>query len=602
MSSEFVVENNYNSDYRSPLRFIWSHARRHKLPAIGLVVGAFSNAALAAAVPYLIGLAFTRLDQGTEGGIEFVLLIVGAILASQTVRALLMLVRNFSAEVFAQRFERDIRDELYANLLGKSMTFHDMLPVGETMARVTNDVREMNFMMNPGVNLIVGSSMFLIVPVLASPFIHPALVVVPIGFLVIHAVIQYFFLASLHPIAQNVRISFGQMNGRLAEALDGIQVVKGAAQEDQEITTFNKLADNVKDYYISQSEVEARYLSFFLFGLSFVAAFIHAAVLFNADMIAFGDIVAYIGLIYLFGFPVFVSLFSLSRIASGYASAGRILSLLTMKTDLDQNPEGYADTLKGAITFENVDFGYQEGGQVLHDISFTIQPGQTVAIVGQTGAGKTTLTKLINRIYDVSKGRVLVDGVDVREWNLASLRSQISIIEQDIFLFSRTIAENIAFGVDNATQEQIENSAKMAQAHDFIQTFAEGYETVIGQRGVTLSGGQRQRLAIARAFQTDPPVLILDDSTSAIDSATEDKIQQAIWTAAKGRTTILITHRLSQIRWADHIIVLKQGHVVAQGSHDDLLQSSESYRRIFARHDEPTEQNGSQPIDALRAN
>ena len=225
----------------------------------------------------------------------------------------------------------------------------------------------------------------------------------------------------------------------------------------------------------------------------------------------------------------------------------------------------------------------------MRDISFKVKPGQTVAIVGQTGAGKSTITKLINRTYDTSAGRVLVDGVDVRDWTLESLRSQIGNIEQDIFLFSRTIAENIAFGDDDASRDEIIDAAKKAQAHDFILTFPEGYETVIGQRGVTLSGGQRQRLALARAFESDPPILILDDSTSAIDSATEDKIQKAIWTAAEGRTTILITHRLSQIRWADHIVVIKNGTVAAQGTHDDLLETSQAYRRIFARYDEPTD-------------
>jgi ATP-binding cassette subfamily B protein len=384
------------------------------------------------------------------------------------------------------------------------------------------------------------------------------------------------------------------MNARLAESLDGLPVIKGAAQEDAEMQRFNELVEEVRDRFIQQGAIEARYLSNLTFPLCVVAGFIHAILLFQQGVINTGDIVAFISLLYLFTFPVFSSMFSLPRIALGYASAGRILSIITAETDLSQNESGHTAPIKGEITFENVDFGYTPDKQILHNISFTARPGQTVAIVGQTGAGKTTITKLINRIYDATSGRVLIDGVDVRDWNMESLRSQISIIEQDIFLFSRTIAENIAFGNQEASQEQIEDAALKAQAHDFIESFPESYKTVIGQRGVTLSGGQRQRLAIARAFQTDPPILILDDSTSAIDSATEDLIQQAIWSATRGRTTILITHRLSQIRWADHIVVLRRGEVAAQGTHDELMKTSESYRRIFARYESGAPQDSRQ--------
>jgi ATP-binding cassette subfamily B protein len=218
---------------------------------------------------------------------------------------------------------------------------------------------------------------------------------------------------------------------------------------------------------------------------------------------------------------------------------------------------------------------------VLQNISFKVKAGQTVAIVGQTGAGKTSLVKLINRTYDATQGQVIVDGVDVRDWNLAALRSQVSMIEQDIFLFSRSVSDNIAFGKPGAESEEVEMAAKSAQADDFIQSFDKGYETVVGERGVTLSGGQRQRIALARAFLTDPHILILDDSTSAIDSATEDKIQRAIANAARGRTTFIITHRLSQIRWADLIIVLRKGKIAAIGTHDELMKTSDAYSRIF---------------------
>jgi ATP-binding cassette subfamily B protein len=239
--------------------------------------------------------------------------------------------------------------------------------------------------------------------------------------------------------------------------------------------------------------------------------------------------------------------------------------------------------MRGEVEFRNVSFQYEDDEAILKDVSFKVHPGQTVAIVGQTGSGKTSLIKLINRIYDVTEGQVLVDGVDVRDWNLEALRTNISIIEQDIFLFSRTVEENIAFGNPAASLAEIEEAAEAAQAHEFIQSFTEAYQTVVGERGATLSGGQRQRLALARAFLANPRILVLDDSTSAIDSATEDRIQQAIFEASRGRTTFIITHRLSQIRWADLILVMGKGKLEAVGTHEELMESSLAYRRIFAR-------------------
>lgn len=595
MSAEFIAASQTasKSDYRGPRRYVWSHVKRHWYIAVILIIGAFGNAAFASAIPVFVGQMYDRLLQFRDGlvtgeeTIRFALIMWGAIFGSQAIRSVVQLMRNFSSEVFAQRIERDVRDELYASLLGKGMTFHDMHPVGEIMARVTNDVRELNYMFNPGFNLIIGSSMFLVLPLIASPLIHPQLIIVPLIFVISHIFVQINLIRNVHPITQQVRASFGRMNSRLAEALEGLQVVKGTAQEDNESKRFEELTDKVRDYYIEQGEIEARYLSVLLLGLAFAGSILHGKILVDAGQITGGDVVSFVGQIYLFGFPVFASLFSLSRIASGYAGAKRILEIIATETDLDQNNAGHAAAVNGNVVFENVTFSYTGNNDVLKNISFEIKPGQTVAIVGQTGAGKSTITKLINRTYDTDKGRVLVDGVDVRDWSMESLRSQIGTIEQDIFLFSRSIADNISFANDDASREAVIEAAKMAQAHDFIESFPEGYDTVIGQRGVTLSGGQRQRLALARAFESNPPILVLDDSTSAIDSATEDEIQKAIWTAAEGRTTILITHRLSQIRWADHIIVIKAGEIAAQGSHEELLETSQAYRRIFARYDEP---------------
>ena len=449
------------------------------------------------------------------------------------------------------------------------------------MARATNDVREVNYMFSPGFNLVIGSLNFLLIPLIVGPSYHPALIATPLGFIVLYFFALWHYLNVLNPVTRQVRQNFGDLNSRLAEAIDGVEVVKGSANEEMEISLFENNAIDYRDSSIKQGDIESRFLPMLLLGITTAIGLAHALLLFQAGEISIGDVIAYFGTLSLLGFPTFVSLFAYSQISLGFAGARRILELINTENKLDQNLAGYDQEISGKIEFDHVDFGYSNDDPILKEIDLLIKPGQTVAIVGQTGAGKTSLVKLINRTFDTLSGVVKVDDVDVRDWYLESLRNQISIIEQDVFLFSRSIADNIAFGKQNASREEIITAAKEAQAHEFIMEFDEGYETVIGERGATLTGGQRQRLALARAFLTSPRILILDDSTSAIDSETEDRIQQAIFRAAKGRTTLIITHRLSQIRWADLIIVMRQGRIAAVGTHDSLMKTSKSYQRIF---------------------
>jgi ATP-binding cassette, subfamily B, bacterial len=594
--AEFSLQRKYLADRTDPVRWVWSHARRHWWIMILMVIGAVGNAGLAAVVPVLTGDAFNAMLEPVPDTSVLVplALIIGI---SQVIRGALQLGRNFGAELLAQKMERSVRDELYLSLLGKSMTFHNLQPVGDTMARATNDVREVNYMFSPGINLVVGSLVFLVMPIFVAGRYHPALIITPVIFILMYFVFLVRYLKTLAPITDEVRATFGVMNTHLSESLDGVEVVKGAAQENEEVDRFVMNARRVRDAFVRQGDVEGRYVAMLLLGSAYAFGLFHALLLFRSGALDLGGVVAYFGLLRLLEFPTFVSTFAYSQISLGLSSARRILELISRETNLDQNAQGYADAMRGEVEFRDVSFtyalptsgsavlrganGHESGEDVLHNISFTVKPGQTVAIVGQTGAGKTSLVKLINRTYDVAQGQVLVDGVDVRDWNLAALRSQISMIEQDIFLFSRSVSENIAFGRPESSQQQIEMAAEFAQADDFIRTFDRGYETVVGERGVTLSGGQRQRLALARAILTDPHILILDDSTSAIDSATEDKIQRAISNAARGRTTFIITHRLSQIRWADLIIVLRKGKIAAIGTHDELMKTSEAYSRIF---------------------
>lgn len=590
-TSEFIVTHSWSTDRRGPVRWIFSHAIRNKLVIVLVLIGAFGNAVLAAAVPFYTGQAFDAILKEVPD-LSILLWACIWLVASQVVRTGLQFGRNLGSEILGQRVERDARQELYGALLGKSMRFHDSHPSGEMMARATNDVRELALMFAPGINLVVGSANFLLMPLLIAPTYHPALILTPAAFLVAYVLYLRRYLRLLSPVTTEVRRSFGQMNAGLTQAIEGIETVKGAAQEEQEISRFDRAARAVRNAFVEQGELEARFLPLLFLGLAQGFALWHAIVIFRTGAISVGDVVAYMGLISLFGFPVFVSLLAYSQVSSGVSSSRRILELIQSETEVDQNLGGYSETMDGALRFEHVTFGYrtqrEEGSlpttDTLSQISFEIKPGETLAVVGQTGAGKSTIAKLINRTYDVDQGSITIDGVDVREWDLATLRRQISIIEQDIFLFSRTIGENITFGRPEASQEEMINAARAAQADQFISELAKGYDTVVGERGVMLSGGQRQRIALARAFLTQPRILILDDSTSAIDSATEDQIQQAIEAAAERQTTILITHRLSQIRHADKILVLKQGRVAAIGTHEELLEQSQAYRNIFARY------------------
>ena len=579
--AEFVLPQAKQRNRASVNRWILGHTLDHLWIVLVTVVGAFGNAALAAAVPILLGQAFEIVINGqdvAEGLARIAILIV----VTQTIRSVLQLGRNFGADLLGQRLERDIREELYLSLLGKSMTFHNLQPVGDTMARATNDVREIGLMYNPGFNLVLGSANFILLPLIVAPSIYPTLIVIPVLFTILYSIAIWAYLRELRPVTEDARNSFGDMNAHLSEAIDGIEVVKGHAQEDQEVERFTINAATYRDAFVRQGDIEARYLPLLLLGLAEAGAFLQSVVLYQQGLLELGDVVAFMGLIQLFAFPTFISLFAYSQVSLGMAGARRILDLINQRTELDRNPEGYAAQMHGEIEFRGVDYSYGEGNGALQQLTFRLEPGQTMAIVGQTGTGKTTLAKMINRIYEVGAGQVLIDNVDVREWDLASLRAQISIIEQDLFLFSRSISDNIAFGKRGASQDEIERAAMEAQAHEFILGFAEGYETVVGERGVTLSGGQRQRIALARAFLTDPRILILDDSTSAIDSATEDEIQRAIFRAAEGRTTVIITHRLSQIRWADLILVLRRGQVTALGTHEELIESSSAYQQIFS--------------------
>jgi len=574
LKREFTVANEYVYNQASPVHWIISHLVRYTHLIISYILTCVATNILVAAVPALTGVAFTLVLQGDYHGLVVIALtMLGIVLFTGCC--------DFSARYFAEllgkRLARGAREELYVSLLGKSQTFHNRQRVGYIMARAANDMTQLSSMIVPGFDIVFDSFTSLAVTIVFIAIIDWQLLLVPLLFIATFLLTLRYYSRKLNPVSNRMREQFGELNAGLTESVSGVEVVKATAQEEQEKRKFARNAGRYRDFFVQNGLVQAWYMPPLLLAIAMVAAFLHGLLLVISHQLSVGGLISFMSLMTLLHYPTFNSNWSFSLVQLGVAGARRILNILKEETELDENEGGYSAEMRGDIVFENVSFSYGDT-PVLKNVSFHASPGQTIAIVGQTGAGKSTMTRLVNRIYDASEGRVLVDGVDVRDWSLDALRSQVSTIEQDIFLFSRSISENIAYGLgQKADQASIEQAARDAQAHNFIQEFKEGYDTVIGERGITLSGGQRQRIAIARALLTNPRILILDDSTSAIDSATEDEIQKAIRRLLQGRTTLLITHRLSQIRWADSILVLKRGELIDLGVQAGVVEKSGSW-------------------------
>lgn len=515
-------------------------------------------------------------------GTDQLVILTLKILTIMVLIPIIAIIANLVRETLAQRMERDARDEFYLSLLGKSQSFHDKQKIGDIMARGTNDVRMLNYLISPAITLIFTAFMTCIIPIILISMNYPLqLLITPVVFNIVFIISLKKYTNKLGPITLKSQIEFGNLNAVLNESLAGIEVIKGNAQEKKSIVNYQHKALSYQQLGIKEGEIQARYMPILYIAIAISLALTHGAILYREGLVSIADVISYIGLITMLRFATFISIWSFRIVQRAGAGAKRLLEIMNAQSEIRENLEPKSKLISGHIKFDHVSFKYPDTKvDVLKDISFEILPGQTVAIVGTTGSGKTTLTKLISRLYDVSEGQILIDGIDVKNYAFESLRKQISYIEQDLFLFSNSVSENISFG-QVGTQDKIIQAAKDAQAHEFIMNLPDQYESEVGERGVQLSGGERQRIAIARAFLSDPKVLILDDSTSAIDSATEEKIQQAISRILEGRTTFIITHRLSQIRWADFIILLKQGQISAKGNHYELLKTSEEYRKIF---------------------
>ena len=570
-------------DTRAPGRWIASHLRCYPAVLVLAVACQLASWAMFALTPVMIGRAAQVVIDG-HGSRE---LLMGAlaVLGVMAGNAAALLTVSTCAVTLGQRLERDARDELYRGLLGKSQTFHNRQRIGDLVARATDDTRAVNEMINPGIMYLTDLPIGFVVTLTYVLLIDPWLALVPALYGLVFSAAVRDHVRRVGPVLAEQRLQYGRLSTVAEEVITGIEVVKATVREAWERSRFHRAAGVYRGLLLRQGRIEALNLALLAYGVTTALALLHGILLLRAGRIELSELIAFVGLVALFRNPTHKATRCFSQVRNGIAGARRILDVLTASTELDQNTGGRQAAMRGAVSFERVSFSYQPEQPVLSGVDLQVAAGETVALVGQTGAAKTTLTELVNRTYDPGAGRIAIDGIDLREWNLTSLRSQIATIEQDVFLFSLSVADNIAFARPGASRGDLEAAARAAAAHGFIESFREGYDTIIGERGVTLSGGQRQRIALARAFLKDPRILILDDSTSAIDSATEDEIQRALYNVQRGRTTLIITHRLSQIRWADRVLVLDRGRVAANGSHDELLAASPVYRRIFSRYD-----------------
>ena len=509
---------------------------------------------------------------------------VGAIVALGVVRAVLMFGRRLISGRQALAVEMDLRQSLYARLVRLSFGFYDRHQTGQLMSRATVDLQGVRFFLGYGLIFFFQNILTVVFVTGVLFFFEWKLALIALAITPVLVVLAYRYSHVSHPTLREVQQKLADVATVAEENIVGVHVVKSFAQEPSEREKFRARTEAVFDQTIKANRQRAFYVPL----ISWVPLVAQAAVLLvGARMVTSGELSVggfvafnlYLGLLVV---PLRSLGMWIGQAQRATASGERIFQVIDEPEEVTDRPgAGELPAGGGHIRFEGVGFEYMPGRPVLEGIDLDVPPGQTIALIGHTGSGKTTLTSLVPRFYDVTAGRVTIDGADVRDLKLGSLRSEIGAISQDTFLFSASVRENITFGAPGLSDDETEHVARLAQAHEFIERLPEGYDTVIGERGITLSGGQRQRLAIARAIAVDPRILILDDATASVDASTEARIRLGLREAMEGRTTLIIAHRLSTISLADEIVVVDEGRIAARGTHDDLLETSQVYRDIY---------------------
>lgn len=571
--------------WRSNLRIYWriiQLIQPHQRRAIAAIGGLLLATGFALIVPTLLAWV---VDVGVRRGqTTDLLLAAGGIVMVSSLRGFFAYQQGYQGQALSVEVAYDLRDTVYSHLQTLSFSFHDDAETGQLMSRLTVDIEAVrNFIPMGLIRAVLAVVMFVAVTIILLALdwrlALVTLISVPLIGLLAWQVIRH-----LRPLWVKLQNEVGSLGTIMQESLSGMRVVKSFAREDFEVQKYETQNQRVRDLNLGAMRFSAWNQPLMVLALNIITVvviWIGGAIVINHH-ISLGTLVAVVQYVLLLGTPVRTFGFMINWFMRGLSSGIRIFGILDEQPEIKDKPDAHVlEHVEGHVRFEHVHFSYRTGQEVLHDINIDARPGQVIALLGATGNGKSTILHLLPRFYDVTSGRVTIDGWDGRDVTLASLRHNIGLVLQDVFLFNATLRDNIAYGAAHASEEQIIAAAKIARVHDFAMDFPDGYDTWVGERGVTLSGGQKQRVAIARTLLLDPAILILDDSTSSVDMETEYLIQQALDAVMSNRTTFVVASRLRTIKSADQILVIDGGRIVERGTHDELLARNGMYRNVY---------------------
>lgn len=570
---------------RSSLRRSFGFLTKYRDIAVGVYLLALIINGLTIIIPQAIRWI---IDFGiVQQDIDVLVMAVIGLLVLTVIKGFIDFVLGRWTEVASQGVAYDIRNAIYEKLTSLSFAYHDKAQTGQLLARSISDVERIRFLTGRAVLRLFQSSILIIFTFFALLWMNASLALLSMLLIPLLAYVAFRFGRIFRPLSLDIQEQLAEMTTVLEQNLRGSKIVKAFAQEDAEIDRFNE--QNQKWFKLAERQVivQTQHIPLidFIASLSTVVIIWYGGRLVIEQSITIGELVAFTTYLGQLITPVRRLGVIIPAVAMASAAGERIYSILDAKSEVEDTPHAHElPAIEGLVQFEDVSFSYFNQQTVLDKLNFEAKPGEVVALLGATGSGKSTIINLIPRFYDVTSGKITIDGNDIRDVTINSLRDQIGIVLQETVLFAATIRENIAFGLQDATEEDVINAAKAAQAHEFILEMAEGYETKVGERGMTLSGGQKQRIAIARALLKNPRILLLDDATSSVDTETERLIQIALERLMDGRTSFIIAQRLSTVRMADKVLVLENGRVAATGTHEELIRESGLYAEIYHRN------------------